>query len=115
MTSEPESVIVRFVSDDRLPSISSAFRAGSDPSELREAVTDLGRFADTTRAVHRSHWEKIKQTESNLIQLSVVQEQHARRLDKLEWRMAGYAALGAAGGGILTTVIVSLVTHWITK
>lgn len=103
------------MSDDRLPSVSSAFRAGSDPSELRGAVTDLARFAETTKAVHRTHWSKIVENENNIVRISIVQAEHARRLDKLEWRMAGYAALGAAIGGILTSVIISVVTHWVAR
>lgn len=43
-----------------MPSVSSAFRAsGSDPKELRGALTDLGRFAETTRDVHKAHWQRM--------------------------------------------------------
>ena len=95
------------MSDDD-PSVSSAFRVGSDPSELRAATIALARAVENARAVDKVHWSEIKRLDAAVEKISGDVLQLLLRINKLETRMAIYAALGAAFGGGMVAAAMKL-------
>jgi hypothetical protein len=96
------------MSDDD-PSVSAAFRAGSDPSELRAATIALARAVENARAVDKVHWSEIKRLDTATEKISGDLIQLLLRINKLETRMAIYAAIGAAFGGGMVAVAMKLI------
>lgn len=97
------------------PSISSAFRTSSDPSELRDAVVELARGLDNARAVDKVHWEHIKVVSASterqdkaIDKLSDSIQALTNRMVRIETRMALYALIGAAIGGGMVAAVMKL-------
>lgn len=91
------------------PSVSAAFHATSDPSELRRSMVDLARALDNARQVDKVHWSEIKRLDEATKKLSSDFIEIIRRIDRLEVRMAIYAGIGSFVGGLLTAAIMRFI------
>lgn len=97
------------------PSISSAFKTGSDPSELREASVALARALENARAVDKVHWSHIiqlnedsKRQDTAITKLADGFQLLTQRMVRIETKMALYALLGAAIGGGMVAAVMKL-------
>lgn len=101
------------MSHDDAPSISSAFKASSDPSELRTSLVEVARALDHAVAVDKVHWSQICELQKETVRLDTIIQKMGeqmlamtKKMVELETRVAIYAGVGAlVGGGIVGAIM----------